>query len=101
MLPMRWNQPPWRNIEVSGVYQCRSTRARRLGSEPSGTSVPAGTRPRNSPGISPSSQTDWPVWVGAHALHQRSTTATLSPMRDRDHGRATASGCRHGRGTWA
>ena len=58
MLPMRWSQPPWRNIEVSGANQsCLSSITQAMVSL-IGTEYPSGSRPRNSPGISPNSQTD-------------------------------------------
>jgi hypothetical protein len=57
MFPIRWNHPPWRNIELSGVNQALSPRTQAVVG-PSGSVVPSGTRFRYSPGMSPSSQTE-------------------------------------------
>src|SRR3990172_5488708 len=58
MLPRMWNQPPCMNIEVSGVQIALEPESTHWAWSPSGTTVPSGTWPRRSPGISPKAQSE-------------------------------------------
>ena len=58
MFPRRWNQLPWRNIDVKGAYHVGEGPRMQAALSLIRTAVPAGARPRNSAGINPSWQTD-------------------------------------------
>ena len=80
MLPMRWSQPPWRNIEVRGVKTCRSP-ITQLRSRLIGRVVPSGIRRRNSPGMRPRSHTDCESVGSTPMPWTRIQAATLRPIR--------------------
>ncbi len=56
MLPMMWNQPPCRNIDVSSVYQGAEPPVRTHA--PARTRCPGGIRSNSSAGMTPSPQID-------------------------------------------
>ena len=80
MLPMRCSHPPCRNIEVSGVHQVLTLPSTHATPSPAGTSVPAGSVWKSSPGIMPSSQTDWISRGSVPAPSTSSHTAILAAM---------------------
>ena len=87
MLPMRCNQPPCRNIEVSGVYQWRSTPRTHVAAGLSGTAVP-GRDPAEELRRDQPQLADRPRErrVVAHTLHQDPDGHVRGDEREGDDG---------------
>jgi len=65
---------------VSGVNACPRSVITQVSSRLIGKEVPSGSRPRNSPGMSPSSQTERERYGSAPIPCTRIHAATLSPI---------------------
>jgi hypothetical protein len=83
MFPIRWSQPPWRNIELSGVYQTEVSPSTQRVPGASSTTWPAGASPSSSAGIRPSSQTESSRGSGAPRPWSRVQLAAFAAIRPR------------------